>query len=93
MTILTNKEYSEMKFKFLNESGDWHCETSPMNSNGVYIKTYICDNGNVITEVNRPVYEQVDIKVKNVETTVSVKLLESEMFSNKFGSVYTYEKF
>ena len=64
-----------------------------MDTDGQYIKTYICDNGNIITEVNRPVYENVDITVKGVSLSVEVKLFESEMFSNKFQSVYTYEKY
>ena len=93
MNILSHKEYNDMKYNFLNESKDWHVETSPMDTDGQYIKTYICDNGNIITEVNRPVYENVDITVKGVSLSVEVKLFESEMFSNKFQSVYTYEKY
>lgn len=93
MTILTAKEYEEMKIKTLHEAGDWRVETSPMDEYGKYIKTYICDNGVVITEVNKPVYEKVEVEVKGVKTKVQVKLLESEMFSNKFSSVYMYEEF
>ena len=93
MTILTAKEYETKKIKLLQESDSWKLETGPMDEYGKYIKTYICDNGTVITEINRPVYETVDIEVKGVKTQVQVKLLESEMFSNKCGSVFTYDKF
>ena len=93
MTILSNHEYMNKKHEFLHEAEEWYVETSPMREDGSYVKTYICSNGNVITEVNRPVYETVEINVKGVLCDVQVKLFEQEMFSNKFGSVFTYEKF
>lgn len=93
MTILTSKEYNEKKMAFLNDADSWRVETSPMDEYGCYVKTYLCDNGNVITEVNRPVYETAEVEVKGVKVTVQIKLFESEMFSNKWGSVFTYEKF
>lgn len=91
MARLSNKEYDEKKVEFLHEAGDWRVETSPMDEYGVYVKTYICSNGNVLTEVNRPVYEQVTVEVKGVKVDVQVKLLESEMWTNKWSSVFTYE--
>ena len=93
MNILNSKEYSKKKLEFLKEADDWKVETSPMDEYGTYVKTYICSNGNVLTEVNRPVYETVEVEVKGVKVKVQVKLFESEMFSNKWGSVFTYEKF
>lgn len=93
MTILTQKEYEKKKFEFLNKANDWKVETSSIDEYGKYVKTYICDNGNVLTEVNKPVYEKVEVEVKGVKANVEVKLFESEMFSNKFGSVFTYDKF
>lgn len=93
MKILNSKEYEAKKFEFLHEADDWKVETSPMNEYGVYVKTYVCSNGNVLTEVNRPVYEEAEVEVKGVKVPVQVKLFESEMFSNKFGSVFMYEKF
>ena len=92
MTILTSKEYSEKKTDFLRGT-DWRCDTSPMDEYGVYTKTYVCENGNVLTEVNRPVYETVQVEVKGIKCDVQVKLFESEMFTNKWGSVFTYDKF
>lgn len=93
MTILSQKEYETKKIEFLREADDWKVETSQMDEYGKYVRTYICDNGNVLTEVNRPVYETVEIEVKGVKCKVQVKLFESEMFSNKWGSVFTYDKF
>lgn len=93
MNILTNKEYLKKKTDFLNQAKDWRVETSPMDKYGKYVKTYICDNGNVLTEVNSPIYEKVEVEVKGVKLQTQVKLFESEMFSNKWPSVYTYEKF
>lgn len=93
MTILNFKEYETKKRDFLNEADNWNVETSPMDEYGTYVKTYMCDNGNVLTEVNRPVYETVEVEVKGVKCEVQIKLLESEMFSNKWQSVYRYEKF
>ena len=93
MMILSQKEYEAKKIEFLREADDWKVETSQMDEYGKYVKTYICDNGNVLTEVNRPVYETVEIEVKGVKCKAQVKLFESEMFSNKWGSVFTYDKF
>ena len=82
-------EYEKKKTKLLHEANDWRVETSPMDQGGQYIKTYICDNGTVITEVNRPIYEIAEVEVKGVKCRVQIKLFESEMFSNKDGhSVY-----
>lgn len=93
MKILEAKEYEAKKIEFLHEADDWKVETSPMDEYGVYVKTYICSNGNVLTEVNKPVYETVKVEVKGVKVDVQIKLFESEMFSNKFGSVFMYEAF
>lgn len=93
MVILTAKDYEAKKIAFLHEADDWTVETSPMNEYGQYVKTYVCSNGNVLTEVNGPVYEEVEVVVKGVNCKTTVKLFESEMFSNKFGSVFMYEKF
>jgi len=93
MIILNHKEYEQKKIELLNEADDWKLETSLIDEYGTYVKTYICSNGNIITEVNRPVYETAEVEVKGVKCQVQVKLLESEMFSNKWGSVFTYDKF
>lgn len=93
MTILTAKEYADKKSEFLRKSGEWTVETSSMDEYGRYVKTYVGSNGNVLTEVNRPVYETVEVEVKGVNVKVDIKLFESEMFTNKWGSVFTYDKY
>ena len=93
MIILNHKEYEQKKIELLHEADDWKVETSLMDEYGTYVKTYICSNGNIITEVNRPVYETAEVEVKGVKCQVQVKLFESEMFSNKWGSVFKYDKF
>ena len=93
MDIRSTQEYNKAKIEFLQRSDDWKVETSPMDEYGQYVKTYICSNGDVLTEVNRPVYETVDVEVRGLKMQVQVKLFESEMFSNRFSSIYTYEKF
>ena len=93
MIILSSKEYEQKKIELLHEADDWKVETNPMDEYGTYVKTYICNNGNVITEVNRPVYETAEVEIKGVKCQVQVKLFESEMFSNKWGSVFKYDKF
>lgn len=93
MNILSNKDYENKKYEFLKSHDNWHVETSPMNSDGQYIKNYICDNGDIITEINRPKWETVTAMVHGFEMTIDVKVFEHEMFSNKFQSMFTYEKF
>lgn len=93
MTILSNKEYEEAKYSFLKEHNDWQVTTSPMDEDGIYSKTYVCDNGDILYELMRPVYELVPVEVKGVKTTAEVKLLECEMWTNKWESKFTYEIF
>ena len=93
MKTVSNKEYLEIKYDFLKSHNDWHVETSKMDTYGKYVKTYMCSNGDTITEINRPVYETVHVTVKGVEMDIQVQLFASEMFSNKFESIFTYEKY
>lgn len=93
MKIVSNKEYLDIKYNFLKQHNDWHVETSQMDSNGQYCKNYICDNGDILTEINRPVYKTVHVTYNGLEINTTVHLLESEMFSNKFQSIYTYENY
>ena len=44
MKILTATEFEKRKFKFLHQHGDWECETSPMDSDGMYTKWYTCED-------------------------------------------------
>lgn len=93
MTIISNRDYNKAKYDFLASHDDWQVTTSPMDEYGSYNKTYVCDNGDVLYEVMRPTHEQAPVEVKGVQTKVEIKLLECEMWTNKWGSKYTYEIF
>ena len=93
MVILSNSDYEAKKQAFLKEAENWRVETCPMDEHETYVKTYICDNRNVLTEIKRVVYETVDVEVKGVKCKVEVKLFELEMFSNRWQSVYSYQKY
>ena len=88
---MTNHEY---KMNFLKKHGDWKVETSPMNEYGNYVKTYICEDGAQLTEVNGPHYETVTFEVRGVKFTESVKLFKTECWNtDDVKSVFWYEKF
>ena len=81
---MTLHEYKNNFIK-THAKADWHVETSPLREDGSYVKTYIFDDGATLTEVNRPVYESVDVKttVKGIPVIVhdEVKLLETECWN------------
>lgn len=98
MRVLTTSEYEKAKIEFLHRHNDWTVETSPMNQYGEYHKTYICEDGAVWTELNRPVDADTEVEVEickvKVKTKVQVKLLETEGWSTDDAtSIYCYEKF
>lgn len=77
--------------------GDWSVTTSPMKADGTYIKTYIFEDGAQMTEVNRPVYEEVEVEVEvkgiKIPVKTSVKLLETECWNTDDAtSVKFYER-
>ncbi len=93
MTILKNKEYYETIADFCKKHEMYKVETSSL-VDGQYIKKYLCEDGAMGTEINRPVYEQVEVEVKGLKVKVEVKLLETEWFDSDNGkSIYMYERF
>lgn len=77
---------------------DFTVDTSPMDKNGQYYKTYMFSDGAVLTVINRPVYEtkKVTFEVKGVSISqeITVKLFESEVFSTDDSrSKFFYELF
>ena len=69
-----------------------------MKQDGTYVKTYVFTDGAVMTEVNRPVWEtvEVEVEVKGVPVTIKqdVKLFETEAWNTDNAmSVKFYEKF
>ena len=89
---MTHQEYIH---NFLQKHGkkDWHVETSPMDEYGRYVKSYICEDGGLLTEVNGPKWVSTQVTVKGVTCRVDVKLMESECWNtDNAESVFFYEK-
>lgn len=93
MNIVTTKEYETAKINFLHKHNDWKVETSPMDEYGTYYKTYICNDGAVWNECNRPVYRKAKVEICKTMVEVEVKLFETEGWSTESESIYCYEKF
>lgn len=98
MNILSYEEYEDYKIKFVERHGDWKVDTSPMDEYGRYHKTYVCEDGATMIEVNEPEYATAEatVTVKGVEMTIKqeVKLFRSETWStDNPNSVYHYERF
>lgn len=90
-------EYLSDFIKKHNKKGGWSTTTSPLREDGGYIKTYIFDDGAVLTEVNRPIYEtvKVEVEVKGIKVPqeIHVKLLETECWNtDNANSVKFYER-
>jgi len=93
MKIIKMKEYYELLQKFVNNHEVANVETSSM-INGEWNKKYFCEDGAFGTEINRVIYEQVEVEVKGLKIKVDVKLLETEWFDTDNGaSIYMYQKY
>lgn len=91
--------YLEYKRNFIEKHGDadWTVHTSPMDEYGQYVKNYVFTDGATLTEVNRPVYETVEVEteVKGIKVVIKqdVKLMETEAWNTDDAkSVKFYEK-
>lgn len=87
--------YIDYKNAFIKKhsEADWTVHTSPMDEYGQYCKNYIFTDGAVLTEINRPVHETVEVEVKGVKIEVEVKLMETEAWNtDDVKSVKWYEK-
>lgn len=94
MQIVTTKEYEKAKIAFLHKHEDWKVTTSPMDESGMYYKDYVCVDGAVWNEVNRPVYRNTEVEVNKAKVKVHVKLFETEGWStDNSTSIYCYEQF
>lgn len=91
--------YLDYKRDFLSRHNfDFSCDTSPMDANGQYVKTYLCKDGAVLTEVNRPVYRSKNVEVViegiTIKQEITIKLFETEAWNtDNADSVKFYEKF
>lgn len=94
------KNYLEYKRAFIqkHKKADWTVDTSAMDADGKYYKTYTFTDGAQLIEVNRPVYETVEaeVEVKGIKVTLkeTVKLFETEAWNtDNANSVKFYERF
>lgn len=91
MNIVTREKYYEVLREFFDKHVIINVETSPMVNND-YHKTYHCEDGICLYENNRIVTEEVDVKVKGVKAKATVRLWETEIWSDEFPSMYLYEQ-
>lgn len=87
------------KNQFIMKHGksEWKVHTSPLRQDGSYCKTYAFGDGAVMTEINRPVYEEVSAEatVRGIKVTITetVKLMETEIWhTDDAKSVKSYER-
>ena len=95
MRIVDYKTYTEEKKKFM-EAHDYNyrVETTPMDVDGTYRKTYVFEDGAIWYEVMRPNFVKAEVVVKKVKCNMEVKLLETEYWNtDTTGSSYYYERF
>jgi len=93
MKILTMAEYYQTIQEFVSKHEINKVETSEL-VNGQWSKNYYGEDGSAGTEINRIVYENVEVEVKGLKVKVEVKLLETEWFDTDNGkSVYMYQKY
>ena len=96
----TATNYLDYKRAFIqaHSKADWHVETSSMDKDGKYVKYYIFSDGAMLTEVNKPVWEkvEVEVEVKGVKVMVEqdIQLFETEAWNTDNAiSVKFYEKY
>lgn len=91
MEALTNRDYNQRLMEFLSRSDDWKKTTSLMDSNGRYISTYICSNGEVATEIVKPITKLVKVEVDGVEMEMEMGFTQWEFIPARTPSFATYE--
>lgn len=92
MKIVSVKEYYDAIKKFVNKHEVVKVITSPMVEEQWY-KDYLTEDGAFAKEVNRILYEYVEVEVKGLKCEVEIKLLETEWFDSDNGySIYVYER-
>ena len=93
MKIVSMSDYYKTVQEFVSKHQVNKVETSEL-VNGQWHKNYLCEDGSAGTEVNRTVYETVEVEVKGLKIKVEVKLLETEWFdTDNSHSVYMYQKY
>lgn len=91
MTEVTRNVYYDDKDWFFSKHNKcWHVDTSPMTESGVYMKTYILDDGSCWYERMSPYTETVRVTVHGVEVEVEVKLQKIEYWSTDISRSRCY---
>lgn len=95
MRIVDYRTYTEEKKNFMEAHDyDYKVETSPMDVDGTYRKTYMFEDGAIWYEVMRPTFEEAEVEIRKVRCQVVIKMLETEYFnSDNSKSSYYYERF
>lgn len=79
--------FLEYKSAFIRKhsKADWTVDTSAMDADGKYCKTYTFTDGAQLIEVNRPVWRKVEaeVEIEGVKVVISdhVKLFETEAWN------------
>lgn len=93
------EEYWKIKRSFLaRHNNDFRVDTSSMDGYGCYHKEYVCSDGAIFYETMSPEFAtkeiEFEVKMINVKTEVTVKLLRTEFWSSDDSvSRSYYEKF
>lgn len=96
---LNYTEYHEIKDRFFaKHKHDFQIDTSPMDRDGKYNKTYSFRDGAQWIDVYRPVWRTIEIQteIEKVKVTVKqdIKLFETESWNtDNAKSIFYYEKF
>lgn len=91
---VSRDQYNEEKQRFFRKHGENTCHTGEMDKHSKYLKTYAFQDGAAWYEWAYPKYESVEVEVKKVMLTVTVKLLCTEYWNtDNSASKYYYEEF
>lgn len=88
--------YLDYKRNFIKKhsKADWTTETSSMDEDGKYVKYYNFTDGAQLIEVNRPVWETVEVEaeVKGIKIMIKqeIKLFETEAWNTDDATSYKF---
>ena len=86
-------EYVTERVDFFKRHGECRVHDHGMNGGDRYAKTYAFEDGAIWCEVSGPVFEDVQVEVKGVKTTATVKLFRTEYWSSEAGSKFMYDRY
>ena len=99
MNITDMSGYEHRKIRALHSVDDWQVDTSPMEQDGTYHKSYIdmADRSIIWFEVVRPVRKRVEVNldrlcIYNGRETVEMEFTEVEGWGKDGVSYFAYER-